>query len=308
MRHRVQAGVLALIAAFILAAAVGQAGAEVLSVSNQNFRVTWSALEIEGGFGTIRCPVTMEGSFHDRGIPKNIGEGRIGYVNRATSGTCASGGMTILPEAIPWTVRYRSFTGTLPNITGVNLAGAGAAIRIREPVFGVTCLGTTTAERPLTLAATREAGGSLTTAAAGGTIPTSCGVNGTARGSGNITLTGSTTRIVLGLATNRGTGELSITPTPPITVSTLPAGTSVTLSLTGALLFGAVTITRIEVNAGGAIFTNNNGNCIRTIEWWPFSPRECSFTLFANAAGRAGRVKIEYERPEAESREPEIRS
>lgn len=226
-------------------------------------------------------------------------------MTRAASGTCASGGMTVLSATLPWTVLYRSFTGTLPNITGINMAAIGAGIQIREPTFGLICLGRTAAERPLTLSATREAGGSLTTGTAGGTISTSCGVNGTAGGTGNITRLGSSTRIGVSLLTGRGAGDLSITPAPPIAVAA--GGTSIRLRLTG--LFGTVTITRIDVTLGGEIFRITDGNCVRTtLEWRRRRPRECNFTVSQNAAGMNGRVTIEYTRPEAATKPVEVRS
>ncbi len=297
MRYRTNVRLLALVAAFTLAATTGRAGAEVLSIGSSTFRVAWSSWSFAGGFGTVRCPVTLEGSF-DPSVFEKVAGGPIGAVARAASGACASGGMTVLSETLPWEVQYSSFAGMLPNITELTTSVIGAAFIIREPSFGITCLARSTSANPMRLGATRESGGALTTVAAGGTIPTSCGVNGTPSGSGNVTQAGSSTRITLTLTEALGLGDLEIAPAEPIGVP--GAGVEVSLRLRNRV--GRVTITEIAISNGGAIFEIRDPAPCKRRTLSTFGLRECKFRIFSRAQNRNGEVTIEYTRPEAETR------
>ena len=114
--------------------------------------------EISGPeFVTYRCRLTLEGSFHARSIAK-VAESLIGYVNRATLGECPINDTRVLRETLPWHIRYRSFSGTLPNIVGFTTAIIGFAMSIREP-FAARCLGRSTAAEPILFTWIREAGG-----------------------------------------------------------------------------------------------------------------------------------------------------
>src|SRR5436853_3228582 len=122
MRLSTKLGLTALMAAMLLAAAIGTASARSLSVSNQSFRVTWSKLEFEGGLGIpTQCQVTLEGSFHSRTIAKVL-RSLIGAITRAVVKTesCSGGRATV--GAPPWHVTYQGFTGTLPRILTVVIA------------------------------------------------------------------------------------------------------------------------------------------------------------------------------------------
>jgi hypothetical protein len=100
------------------------------------------------GITISSCPITLEGSFHSATISK-VANALIGHVSRASIGACSTEGRaSILAETLPWHVRYRGFTGTLPTISGVGLSIVGMAWRItRIPLFG-ECLSRSTAERP----------------------------------------------------------------------------------------------------------------------------------------------------------------
>jgi hypothetical protein len=187
-------------ATILLGALVGSASARNFSVSNQNLRATFRGVEFGGGFGTTRCDITIEGSFHSRTTPKVL-RALTGYITRAAfQKPCAVGDASILTATLPWHVTYAGFSGTLPNITAVSANAVGAAFGAMEPAFGFVCLSRSTAESPATITFNREAGGALTTATAGGTISTSCGLNGTLRGtSSTLTLLGATSRITVTL-------------------------------------------------------------------------------------------------------------
>lgn len=139
-----------LTAALVLSVAVTSASANRLSVDNKTFRVTWAPLSLvaEALSEPINCSVTFEGSFHSNTIVKSEGL-LIGHVYRASLGPCNGGGSaTINQEALPWHIRYRGFTGTLPNITGVVLGLVGAKFTVHDNGTGLTCVTTTTATNP----------------------------------------------------------------------------------------------------------------------------------------------------------------
>jgi hypothetical protein len=145
MRVSAKLGLAALAAALLLSAAVSTASAGRLSVSNQNLRVTWSRLEFQAPSRsvTVRCQVTLEGSFHSRTITKTPGTliGALTRINVKTE-TC-TGGRAQPSRPAPWHVTYEGFTGTLPNITSVRLLLARFQFDIIA--IGVTCrMGTAT--------------------------------------------------------------------------------------------------------------------------------------------------------------------
>lgn len=169
-------------ATVLLGALVGTATARQFQLSETRSTATFPRVEFRGGFQTTRCNVTLEGSFHSRTLSK-VAESLIGYINRASVGGCEAGTATILTETLPWHVRYTSFAGALPNITAISTKVVGTAFRIREP-FGIECLSRSTVEAPTTGTYNREAGGRITNAVIGGTIP--CGsFTGTLSGTSN---------------------------------------------------------------------------------------------------------------------------
>lgn len=131
MRTTVRLVLSALAASMLLALALSTASASRLSTTNQNFRITWRSLEFAGEGATIRCPLTLEGSFHTRTIAK-VERALVGAVNKANvnSANCTNGTIatfngveryngTTSPNTLPWHLTYLGFTGTLPNITAV---------------------------------------------------------------------------------------------------------------------------------------------------------------------------------------------
>jgi len=164
----------------------------------------------------------------------------------------------------------------------------------------------------MTLGIARESGALLTTASAGGTIGTSCGINGRLSGSGTVTQTGSSTRIRLDLFERAGAGDLTIGPAEePKRVAAGAAGIDMTLGIRGTLGFGTVTITEIRV-------TNNPGNfeirdpniCLNsTLSAHILAANdECKIRVFAMNANEAGEVTIRYTRPEAAAKTVRVAS
>ena len=140
----------ALAAAILLASAVSTASAGRLSVSNQQIRTVWSSLEFVGT-ATIRCRLTLEGSFHSRTITK-IRETLIGHITNARFNACTGGrawaanGVEVAPlgrlnNTLPWHITYEAFEGTLPAIEAVRLLLRRIRFVLEAVVFGLTCRG-----------------------------------------------------------------------------------------------------------------------------------------------------------------------
>ena len=115
----------------LLAFGVGTATARNFSVSNQNIRATFHEIEFVAGSVTNTCDVTLEGSLHARTIPKVLNS-LIGYVTRVEVSNCRVV-TTVLTETLPWHVRFRGFSGNLPNIS-LLIGRARATFRV------ATCL------------------------------------------------------------------------------------------------------------------------------------------------------------------------
>jgi hypothetical protein len=146
MRRRVRLPLVALGAALLLSATLATAGATRIATSEQRFRVVWRELIFSGGL-SLTCPVTIEGSLHSKTISKVL-EALIGYVSAATVGaTCNGGAARILPETLPWHIRYNGFTGTLPRITEIHIRLVNFAWLTNAG--GLTCLFQSTAASPM---------------------------------------------------------------------------------------------------------------------------------------------------------------
>jgi hypothetical protein len=156
MRHHVRLFAVPVCALIFAAAIAGTASARRIEVNSQAFRIAWRSLRFFSGPGEpdVTCPVTMEGSFHSRTISKVSGQ-LVGYITRVTVApqteppcTYANGArrLVILPELLPWHMRFDSFTGILPTIRTLKwqLIGAGIEIEATE-----LCLYKSTVARPL---------------------------------------------------------------------------------------------------------------------------------------------------------------
>jgi len=207
MRTRSKLLLAGLTATLLLAIGVAGASAGRLSITNANktFRVTWSSLELQNqNITTIRCPITMEGSFHSATIQKTL-RALIGHVSRATVGNsaCTSGHATVEQANLPWHVQYRGFTGSLPTINGVVLGLVNAKFRV-ESSGGLRCTTTTTETEPAQGIAETDAAGRITGMRADesvgieleGSFVCEIGGRGFFRGTGTVRLLGSATTAI----------------------------------------------------------------------------------------------------------------
>lgn len=205
MRYRFTTAV-AVLATTLLLALSATAAASRLSYSSKEFRITWASLKFsasEGGV-SITCPVTLEGSFHERTATKTR-EAVAARITSSTVGTCREGNATILAETQPWEVTYQSFTGVLPNITGVRYALINAAFQV-EPGLGIVCLARTSNEWQAAGDARRDANGRITSLTTDSTLPipttgnAECPEFGIFFGTGEVFVQGSSTvRVTLSL-------------------------------------------------------------------------------------------------------------
>ncbi len=139
----------ALTAAIVLGGVVGTASARRFETSNQLIRVVWSSLRFANSAAAeasqeVRCPVTLEGSFHSKTISKVCGQ-LVGLISRAalTRSACTFRSITeveILPPSATrvWRILYVSFTGTLPIIRTIRVKLIAASFRLG--VSGIQCL------------------------------------------------------------------------------------------------------------------------------------------------------------------------
>lgn len=138
-----------LVSTGILVIGVGSASAGRLSVSHQRTKLIWLNLEFRNTVSEARvsCPMTLEGSFHSATFKKI--RGLLVYsieTGKISSGSCTGGKATIAAETLPWTRKYESFGGTLPNIIDITSVIPDATYLIE--ISGNTCKGTTRPEAP----------------------------------------------------------------------------------------------------------------------------------------------------------------
>ncbi len=190
-----------LAAALLLAAATSTAAARSFSTSNQNIRITWSAVEFVSA-ATVRCRITLEGSFHSRTIAK-VERSLIGAVTRLLIDTenCTGGRGRLRSEFLPAHLSYEGFEGTLPNISSVY--GLLSRLRFQIIVSGICTGDYGNSTDNITGRVNIEAGGGITNVApvAGRNIFSRvsssglCPATGNANGSASAMLLGTTTRI-----------------------------------------------------------------------------------------------------------------
>jgi hypothetical protein len=139
-----------LAATLLLCALTAAASANRLSSTSRTIRSTWRSAEFIPPIGeVVKCPVTLEGSLHSGNVAKTAGA-LMGYITRTiiNSPGCSGGHATILTATLPWHVLYRSFQGTLPNITVLETSVIGVAFLV-EGTFGLECLYVSTATEPV---------------------------------------------------------------------------------------------------------------------------------------------------------------
>ena len=205
--HRAKLVLAFLSATIVLAAMVATASAQRFETSNPSIRATFASIR----FGTTEgiegiCPLTLEGSFHSRTIVKTS-ELLVGYISRAVLNRAACRftsieSLEILQSSLPWHVRYESFSGSLPNITRINLRLLSISFTLTA--FGVRCLYRSTVANPARGVAERSiATGQITSFTSNNTsqIPRFegsfiCGPEGTFEGSAQVRVLATSTTLI----------------------------------------------------------------------------------------------------------------
>lgn len=154
--------VLMLVGALVAAAlTTAVAGARAISMGDGNIRAVFREFRSGGSGGSveIRCPLTLEGSFHSRTYAKVRGT-LVGQITRAAMGHPCSGtggdmyvlngvevqGGRTVPNTLPWPLRYFAFSGTLPRLSSVTLDIINFSWIY--PPFGEICLYRSTETNP----------------------------------------------------------------------------------------------------------------------------------------------------------------
>jgi len=186
-------------------------------------RATWASLEFGSPTATIRCRLTLEGSFHTRTIAKVRGS-LIGALTRAivvrpcTNGEAwADNGTEVeplgtAPNRLPFHLTYEGFRGTLPAIDEVRLLLSRISFVMQSSFIGIGCRGRygRAEDNIIAGAARNTATGELSTLAPDSTVNRlslvealvgggACPTTGAFRGIGSVTVLSSGNRITVTL-------------------------------------------------------------------------------------------------------------
>jgi hypothetical protein len=164
-------------ATVLLGALVSSASARSFSLSSQAKTILWRRMDFISAAGNVECEVNLSGSFHTRTFTKTVNS-LIGYLTEGAVLRCANGGATLNQSSLPWHLRYRGFTGTLPNMNSQSATVTGAEWTIRSGIVTCTVRRETSST---TITYTIGAGGVITRADISGTCSCS-GFNTTISG------------------------------------------------------------------------------------------------------------------------------
>jgi hypothetical protein len=172
MRIRRKVVAAALVAVAVIGTLASSASARNLSWSSTTFRVVWRPLILAGAGGLeVRCDVTFEGSFHERTFAK-MAASLIGYIASVSvdRATCVGGNLyalngretlngTTVDNTLPWHIRYRSFLGSLPDITHIVVDVLG--LSFLAEALSMRCLYRSEVSRPARFRIERSGSGRI---------------------------------------------------------------------------------------------------------------------------------------------------
>jgi len=300
------------LSALVLMALTAVASAEEFDVVGQKFKMVYSSFSVVTSGGRVSCPVTLEGSLSEASFPVVAGT-RVGVINRTTLGTCTENRATLLTETLPWSVQYKSFTGTLPTaITSVTLNAIGASIR--GNIAGLECLMRSTAEAPLSTIVEREQYGEILSGRLDETsaIPLRggflCEAAGSGRPSGTTTITetsGGEGEFLQLFADERGT-DLVNGAAPPVEHAlrdvTIAANASANLFMVNQSVGWGIRLSAVALTENAEKWERPNiaGRCEANVELMRGRNNGCEIRITRKAgtlAGQNTRVKITYRYP-----------
>lgn len=142
MRTSVKLLMLAIIAALTLSslAQIASANRALTIESAGAIRATARSLTFSESEGAITAEITLEGSLH-RGATPKVERVLSGFVLTVNTANCRAifFACTVRVLNLPWHMRYVSFRGTLPNITGIRLEMTGVFL-LEIPIARKRCL------------------------------------------------------------------------------------------------------------------------------------------------------------------------
>jgi hypothetical protein len=144
----------AVVLLLLLLVAHDAAANKLWMTGGSQFRITWAPLRISTPLlESVRCSISLEGSFHSTTMRK-VNKSLVGLVTRFTSAACSGGTTTVLNATLPWHLQYEGFTGTLPNITALNLRLVGLSLGVTAS--GTACLFRASESGPMRLIVNRN--------------------------------------------------------------------------------------------------------------------------------------------------------
>jgi hypothetical protein len=146
MQNRTRLALIAVTTMAALAAFTGAAAADrAIRIENGAFTATGTINIREGGLGgTISCTITLRGRLvtEIRKVnARRLPEGRIGTIDRVETANCRFlMSDWVVTHLTPIELRYESFTGTLPNITGILVLALRLGLRLDSADGRFRCL------------------------------------------------------------------------------------------------------------------------------------------------------------------------
>lgn len=154
MTTRIRGGLVALAATSLLACLVATTSANDVSVNEQRWDKKWTNATWVTASAIIECPLTLQGSFHNRTFAK-VSESLLGHITRAIvrggagAGECTGGTVSLLTETLPWHDTYAGFSGSLPDIIRFYHRGISLSASVDPAGLLPSCLMRTTTANPL---------------------------------------------------------------------------------------------------------------------------------------------------------------
>ncbi len=266
-------------AVVLLVAVPDLAAAETIEIESTRFKAVWAEFAFSNGTTTVRCPVTMEGTFASRSFTPSRGL-LVGRIIRASvnEASCSGGSFRFRVETLPWSIRYEEAVGTLPEITALELKLVG--VRMLAEISRLQCeLGSTEAHPLKAFMEIRSLGVEVTglrldertLIPLGGEFL--CFLTGEARFSGTASVVDQGATTELEIVVGPSFAPLSFTPGSPIGIPVEPPTKDVRVGTTVVSTLGTLRIVG-KHKAAFAVSEGCNGRRIGTEE-----TRTCTVTV-----------------------------
>lgn len=120
--------------AVLVCVVAAAAGATTLQVSPRDVRITWSELKFRGGFGEstmieTSCAVSFGAEFRSGTFAKAVEPVAATMYTPSIVYVCRGQGEPII-YLQSWPLRFASFSGTLPSVSGVSFTSTGFSVTV----------------------------------------------------------------------------------------------------------------------------------------------------------------------------------